>query len=396
VQTFVFVINSLGSGGAERVLVNLLNAMGGERRSRIDVHVILLDREPEMRELPAWVHKHVLDSRRSLARSVAGLRKELGRMEPDLVVSFLVRANIASALVCRWLDIPCVVCERMHLSSHLEGRYTGARLALAKILPRVAYRLAGRAVGVSQGVSDDMIEAFGADPARTLTIVNPYDLDAIRAEGARPPEFHLPPRFIVAVGRLEPSKAMHVLIDGYLQSGIEPDLVILGEGSCREALQARINAQGASGRIHMLGYAANPFAITARAEAYVSASTNEGFPNAMVEAMVLGLPVIATDCRSGPSEILAERPRLNQREVDYAEHGILVPEGDPAALAEALRSISHDPARRAHYSAKARARSADFSSDVIAVAMWSMLESQARVPTRRRTRRDAGGRYRPS
>lgn len=387
-KTIAFVINSLGSGGAERVLVNLLNAMGEERRARLDIHVILLDREPEMRQLPTWVHKHVLDSRRSLGRSVRGLNRELRRLRPDLVVSFLVRANVASALVCRWLQTPCVLCERMHLSSHLESRYSGVRLRLAKALPKLAYRLAGLSVGVSQGVSEDMMEAFGAEPERTVTMVNPYDLEAIRADGAREPEFALPDRFVVAVGRLEPSKAMDVLIDAYLQSGIEPELVILGQGSCREALQARIDAAGASDRIHMLGYAANPFAVTARAEMYVSASTNEGFPNAMVEAMVLGRPVIVTDCRSGPSEILGERPRLNRPGVDYCEHGVLVHEGDVAALAEALRSLSHDPARRAHYSVKARARAADFATDVIAERMWTLLEGQ--IPEARRTGRGAG------
>ena len=376
-QRIVFVINSLGSGGAERVLVNLLNAMGGERRTRLDVHVVLLDREAEARQLPAWVPKHVLDSRHSLRRSVMGLHKVLRELQPDLVVSFLVRANLASALVCRWLRVPCIVCERMHLSSHLEGRYRGARLLAAKVLPRLTYRLATKAIGVSQGVTHDMVASFGADPSRTLTIVNPYDLDAIHAEGSKPAEFDLPARFIVAVGRLEPAKSMNVLIHAYLESGIEPDLVILGEGSCREALQAQIDAAGASKRIHLLGYAANPFAIVARAELYVSASTNEGFPNAMVEAMVLGLPVIATDCRSGPSEILAERPRLNRPGIEYCQYGVLVPEGDAHLLAQAMRALHDDPVRRAQYAEKARLRAADFRSEAIAETMWATVESHA-------------------
>lgn len=374
----VFVINSLGSGGAERVLVNLFNAMGDERRRRVAVDVVMLDREPEMRQLPPWVGKHVLDSRRSLARSIFGLRRELRRLRPDLVVSFLVRANVATAIVCRSLGIPCVLCERMHLSSHLQGRYRGLRLRVAKALPRLAYRLATRTVGVSEGVSEDMIAEFGADPARTVTMVNPYDLEAIRRDAQRDPEFPLPGRFIVAVGRLEPSKAMHVLVDAYLQSAIEPELVILGQGSCRQALQQLIDARGASKRIHLPGYAANPFAVTARAEAYVSASTNEGFPNAMVEAMALGLPVIATDCRSGPAEILAGVARLNCRTIAHCEHGILVPENDVGALAGAMRSLMDDPARRADYSRRSSARAADFASDVIAERMWSLLESEAR------------------
>lgn len=376
-RTIVFVINSLGLGGAERVLVNLLGAIGRERARRTTVHVIVLDREAEERELPSYVTKHVLDSRRSLLRSLRGLRKELSRIKPDLVVSFLVRSNVASSIACRTLAIPSVLCERMHLSSHLEGQYRWPKLVFAKAASRLAYRFATRTVGVSQGVTDDMVSEFGADPRRAATMVNPLDMAAIERDSNEAPELNLPQRFIVAVGRLEPSKAVDVLIDAYLKANVEPDLLILGEGSRRPALQAQIKVAGAAGRVHLPGYARNPFAVMARAEAYVSASTNEGFPNAMVEAMALGLPVIATDCRSGPAEILAGVTRLNCRGVTFAEHGILVPENDASALADAMRSLLADPPRRADYSDRARRRARDFDIATIAERTWEMIDEAA-------------------
>lgn len=376
-RTYVFVINSMGSGGAERVLVNLLEAMSEERRGRISVHVVLLDREAEVRELPAFVEKHVLDSRGSLARSLVGLSGELRRIKPDLVVSFLVRANVASALICWRQGIPSVLCERMHLSSHLAGKHSGLRLVAARVLARIAYRFGTRLVGVSQGVTDDMIEHFGADPHRTETMVNPFDLERIERDSKQPPEFELPDRFIIAAGRLEPAKAMDTLIDAYLQSEVEPALVILGEGSERSKLQAQIDRAGAGGRILMPGYARNPFAIVGRAEAYVSASTNEGFPNAMVEAMALGLPVIATDCQSGPAEILAGVSRLGCREVTFADHGVLVPEQDVAALATAIRSVVGDPGRSADYARRARLRAEDFAIGPVSEASWTLFDSVA-------------------
>jgi glycosyltransferase involved in cell wall biosynthesis len=375
----VFVINSLGLGGAERVLVNLLGAMNDERRSRISGTVILLDREQEVRQLPDHVVKHVLDSRRSLMRSIIGLRKALRRIRPDLVVSFLVRANVASSLVCKILGINSILCERMHLSSHLEGRYRGIRLVLAKSLSRIGYRLASRAVGVSEGVSEGKVAAFGADPRRTSTMVNPFDLAFIERESARLPEFDLPERFIVAAGRLEKSKGMNVLIDAFVASGLEHDLVILGEGSQRPALEEQIKAAEATARIHLPGYALNPFAILSRAQLYVSASTNEGFPNALVEAMALGVPVISTDCRSGPAEILAGVTRMNCSDVTFADHGVLVPENDAQALASAIRSVLLDPALRGDYAGRARRRAQDFSIEKIAEQMWEMIEGAAQA-----------------
>jgi len=376
-RTFVFVINSMGTGGAERVLVNLLGAMSEERRSRTSVHVVLLDREAETRELPGFVEKHVLDSRGSLRRSMVGLSGALRRIKPDLVVSFLVRANVASSFVCWSLGIPSVVCERMHLSSHLAGRYTGPRLVAARALPRFAYRFASRLVGVSQGVTDDLIARFGADPRRTETMVNPFDLAAIERESRQPPEFDLPPRFIVAAGRLEPAKAMDELIDAYLAAAVEPALVILGDGSERSKLQARVDAAGAADRILIPGYARNPFAIIGRAQAYVSASTNEGFPNAMVEAMALGLPVIATDCQSGPAEILAGVSRLGCREVTFADHGILVPEHDVEALSAAIRAIVGDPAKSTDYARRAKLRAQDFAIAPVAERSWALFDKVA-------------------
>jgi glycosyltransferase involved in cell wall biosynthesis len=251
------------------------------------------------------------------------------------------------------------------------------RLVAARVLARIAYRFSTRLVGVSQGVTDDMIEHFGADPHRTETMVNPFDLGTIERDSKQPPEFELPDRFIIAAGRLEPAKAMDTLIDAYIQSEVEPALVILGEGSERSKLQARINRAGAGGRILMPGYARNPFAIVGRAEAYVSASTNEGFPNAMVEAMALGLPVIATDCQSGPAEILAGVGRLGCRDVTFADHGILVPEQDVGALATAIRSVVSDRGRSADYARRARLRAEDFAIGPVAEASWALFDSVA-------------------
>jgi glycosyltransferase involved in cell wall biosynthesis len=375
-RTLAFVINSLGAGGAERALANILNAAGA-RRERFDIHLVLLDDEPQMRVMPDWVTLHVLDGRGSLPRSVVALTRLLKRLRPALTVSLLVRANLSAALAARLAGCPVIVCERMHLSSHLEGRYAGWRLPVAKALPRLIYPLADRILGVSSEVAEDLVQTFGAPPQRTDVIYNPYDLEAVQRAAAAAPAVQLPPRYMVAVARLVAAKNVAQLVRCHLASVVETDLVILGDGPERANLQRMIQAAPGGERIHLLGFTPDPFPIVARAEAYLSASRNEGFPNAMVEAMILGLPVLVSDCRSGPSEILARTPgRVARDGLFEGAYGLLFPEDDDDALVAGLHKLSIRAARE-RYGALALARANDFRAEIVAERYWSTFEALA-------------------
>jgi N-acetylgalactosamine-N,N'-diacetylbacillosaminyl-diphospho-undecaprenol 4-alpha-N-acetylgalactosaminyltransferase len=150
-----------------------------------------------------------------------------------------------------------------------------------------------------------------------------------------------------------------MLIDAFAQSDVEGDLVILGEGPERQALLRLAAVRGIGDRVHLPGYVDNPYACLKRAYAYVSASNAEGFPNALVEALVVGIPVAVTDCDSGPSEILRGDLAPKITRATEAEHGILVPMRDSAAMAEAMRKLA-DSAPRAHYAERASRRAEDF------------------------------------
>ena len=387
-----FVINSIGEGGAERALSTILSARA--RRNFYDVHLILLDDLPDARLMPDTVTRHVLDGRQGFVRSLAALTLTLRRIRPALTVSFLVRANVCNAIASRLSGGAAIVCERMHLGSHLDGRYRGARRAVARLLPRISYGLADGILGVSAGVSRNLVEEFGAAESKVATINNPYDLESIRREGRQAPDIALPDQFILAVGRLAPSKNFHQLIQSYLASSLQVPLLILGEGPQRAGLERLIADAGAADRVRLLGFTARPFPVMARAMFTVSASLNEGFPNAMVEAMALGTPVVSSDCRSGPSEILADRERGPVSGIVQAEYGILVPEAQPALLAAAMELMAR-PEIRQHYSAQALRRSQDFHVDAIAEQYWACFDriAQGRAVAssrvRTRTRRAA-------
>jgi glycosyltransferase involved in cell wall biosynthesis len=373
-RKIAFVINSIGSGGAERVLDLLLRAAPPGWAC----HLVLLDDEPERRALPPLAGKTCLDARGSLVRGVVGLRRTLRALDPDLVVSLLVRSNMAAILAGRGARWPTIVCERMHLGSHLAGRYTGLGLWLRTWLPRRLLPRADLVLAVSSGVADDLRANFSVPAARLGTINNPYDLDGIAAQARAVPEIGLPPAFLVAVGRLVAAKGFAELVAAYAVADPPLPLLILGEGPEQAALQARIDAAGLDDRVRLLGFTANPFAILARGAGFVSASRNEGFPNAMAEAMALGVPVLATDCPSGPARLLDGRA-AGAGAVVATGHGLLVPMDDHAALVRGLRQLT-DPADAAARTARAtaaRERMTRFSLDRVAGTYWRSFATVA-------------------
>ena len=348
-----FVINSIAGGGAERVLEMLLRP---QFRRGHETVLVTLDDLPDARVMPD-VARLRLNTDGGLLRSVRLLRPALDRVAPDVVVSLLIRSNLANVLASVGRPWRSVLCERMHLGSHLANQARGARLAAMRLLPRLCYRHADAILAVSQGVADDLAANFAVPADRLGVIGNPYDLAAIADAVRAPAGIPLPARFAVAAGRLVEAKNMAMVIRSFGEAAIAGDLVILGDGPQRAMLLDLAQQTGLAGRVHLPGYLANPHAVMARASAYLSASRNEGFPNAMAEAMALGLPVIATDCPSGPAELLAG-----------GQAGMLVAMEDQAGMAQHLRDLT--PAVARSFGQAARARIAGYAMERVVPQYW--------------------------
>jgi glycosyltransferase involved in cell wall biosynthesis len=370
-KRIVFLINSIGAGGAERVLDHLLRA-SGIRAERYDVHLVLLDQEPEERTLPDFPTKHVLDGRGGLTRSAWQLRRLLRRLKPDLCVSFLVRANICNVLAAP-LGMRTILCERMHLSLHIKERYSGLRLRIARLIPWLLYRRADLVLGVSHGVRRDLINAFGVPENKARTIYNPYDIRRIEEEAQFQPEMSLPSKFMISSGRLVPGKNFDMLIEAYRRSGVTAPLIILGDGPERRRLEDQISASGLGGRVRLAGFHRNPFPAVARASVFILASRTEGFPNAVAEAMALGVPVIATDCPSGPAELLGGACSLFGPSIVEAEGGLLVRNADCDALTEALQLLQ-DSSIASRLASAGRLRIQKFETTDISNQYWRTFE----------------------
>ena len=376
----IFIINSLAGGGAERIMTTLLHA-SNPWRSRYDISLALLDREPAAYAVPDWVETIQFDCEGGLLSSILALRKLMARLHPDVTLSFLTRANIANVVATAGLNTSCLISERVNSSAHFGS---GARGLLGKGLLRATYPRARHVIAVSNGVAQDLAQNFSVRSTAISVISNPVDHASIAAMAAERPVLDIQGEYIVAAGRLVPNKNFPMLIQAFAQSGVPGSLVILGEGPMRQALEAQVRQLGLAGRVHLPGFIGNPFAVLKHASLFALSSNAEGFPNGLVEAMACGLPVVAANCASGPAEILLNRARETVRGIVQSPAGVVVPTNDPSAFADALCAV-HDPGMRHARGAAALDLSRRFSVERTADRYWEVIdranERMRRVPT---------------
>jgi glycosyltransferase involved in cell wall biosynthesis len=361
----LFLINSLTGGGAERVMCTLLRHSEPER-AEFDITLAVLDQEPAGNTPPDWVNVRQFDCRFSLARSVMAVRKLHAELQPDVSLSFLNRANWANALGSR---APFVISARAHTSHHLAN---GLRGAVSRTMVRSLFPRAARIIAVSDGVGQDLVEKFDVPAEKIISIPNPVDVENIQAKTREASPVQIDQPFIMSAGRLVAVKNFTMLIRAFAAAGGEGKLVIAGEGEERGALEALARDLGVGDRVILPGYIANPYPLMAAADVFILSSDSEGYPNALIEGMAAGRPVISTNCDSGPSQILADAPRHAIQGVTYAEHGVLVPVDNLDAMAEAIRAL-RDPTKREAYGKKAIARASAFSASAIKDRYWNVL-----------------------
>lgn len=375
-RRILFIINSLEGGGAERVMCLLAGAVADAEKDW-KISLATLDQERDRYELSERVTRIRLNAGGSLLWSIIALRRLVRLERPDIIVSFLTRSNCAAIACSQLAGIPCVISERVHTTGHLSSDRNGR---LKKVLIRCLYPYADRIVAVSQGIRDDLVEHYGISATRVVTIHNPVDAEMIGRAALIAPTVDLPHDFIAAVGRLVPNKNFSMLLYSYAAANVGSSLVILGEGPERPRLESLASELGVSDRVHLLGFAANPYTILARAQFYVSPSNAEGFPNAMIEAMCIGLPVVSTDCESGPSEILQGRagtPKVTA--LTKAKFGILVPPDNEHAMSAALRTMS-EPSNRRHFAALSRERAHEFSLNRSLTKYRAVIDTSLSAP----------------
>lgn len=357
-KSIAFVINSLEGGGAERVICNLLRTMHSVfNTNQYKIYLILLDQLPEQQQCPDYVEKVTLDSKGKLVGSYLQFNKWIKANSPDLLVSFLTRSNIVTTLLGKRFNIPTIISERVNTSSHFATAKTGF---ISKLMVKAIYPKANCVVPVSQGVMQDLVKNYAVPQAKCTVMYNAYD-QLVLAEKASQPVADLPTKpYLIGIGRLMPNKNFSLLINAFASSKTQRDLVILGQGPEFDLLTNLVKQLGLSKRVHLLGFKENPYPYLKNADYLVSTSNAEGFPNGIAEAMCLGKPVIATNCQSGPAEILTGDEGEKTDSYLCADYGILCQVNSVTAVSQAMNIIEQED-RLAEYQQKSLERAKAFS-----------------------------------
>ncbi len=335
-----FFLPSLNGGGAERVILNLLEGIT-ERGIRVDL-VLAAAKGAFLEQLPSGVRLVDLHSARVL-RSVGPLASYLRRERPRVLVSSMNYANLVALWAARLArqGTPVVVTVHTTLSQSKPG---AGRLStrISPHLLRVFYPWAARVVAVSRGAADDLARSSGLRRDLLEVVYNPVITPAVLAGASQAPDHPWfgpgQPPVILGVGRLTRQKDFPTLIRAFAETRRRRParLIILGEGEDRAALTALAGELGVADDIALPGFRENALAYMAGSALFVLSSAWEGLPTVLIEALAVGTRVVSTDCPSGPREILQDG-RL----------GSLVPVGDPAALAAAMLEALEQPARKA-------------------------------------------------
>lgn len=328
------IIHSLGSGGAERVIsiiANYWSARGWQITLLTfvdETKVPFYQLNPQVKYLPLGIAKNSANTLEAISNNwelVQKLRKAIVETNPDVAISFMSITNVTTLLATRGLNIPVIVSQRNDPS-----QFPKSKIWLR--LRNLSYRFADRIV-VQTGRAFDYFRPQLED--KMTIIPNPVILqtasDSLSQEARTQTS-------IVAMGRLESQKGFDILLDAFAQlkdNYPEWNLTILGEGSLRQELVSQRARLGLKDRVHLPGRVKDPAKLLRQADMFVMSSRFEGFPNALCEAMACGLPVISTDCPSGPREIIRDG-------ID----GILVTNQDTSQLRDAMESLMLDASKR--------------------------------------------------
>lgn len=343
----VFYIDCMGFGGAQRVMKNLT-----DRFSASGDVVMVNDYAPtasaEEYELSDRVKRICLNEsckspdKPGNRERISLLRKILISEKPDVAVSFLGPPNYRMLLASAGLKHKVIVSVR----NDPDKEYgTGAKKALANAL----FRLADGVVFQTEDAASYFSESIRK---KSEVIVNPVSPDFYEKK------WNGSGKEIIAVGRLQPQKNPQLLLEAFIRIADqlpEYSLGYYGNGELRTTLEERAKASGLSDRIRFYGIRTDIPAIMENAGMFVLCSDYEGMPNALMEAMAAGVPVIATDCPCGGPRTL----------IRSEKEGRLIPVKDADSLAKAILELASDEKKRSDIGKNAAIRALDFSPDVI-------------------------------
>lgn len=343
----IFMIDNMeGFGGAQRVIAILSNQALEQKNE-----VLLLLTGNSIKSVysltPSIKRKCVKENNK--LKKLKRLRKIITGFKPDIVISFLTMVNVEACLLLMGTKIPLVISERND-PINLNKR--------EKLLSSLFYRYSNAMVVQT----DDIKNKFGkAYHNRIFVIANPLVPNDIEKKN------YSKNNIIIAVGRLNQQKNYPVMLRSFkdlLSTYPEYKLYIYGKGQQREYLEKLKSDLQLEGSVEFKGISDHILSIEKDADIFLMTSDYEGMPNALAEAMSIGLPCISTECDGGGAAEL----------INNGINGILVPKGDKAAITDALNKLISDEAERVKIGNNAKELKKRLAPEVITEKWFKLIK----------------------
>lgn len=334
-KPIAFILPDLDGGGLQRVALNLLKGLS--------VHGIPLDlivakvQGALLKDIPSGVR--VIDLQTpiqprltSVSRVTLPLVRYLQKEQPEVLVCHLYTCNVVAAIARTLARSPARLVFVEHISLH--DKKTRPNKLYEQLLPVAMHWLypqADAVIAVSKGLAQELETYLKLKSGFIKAIYNPVIDKSLllkaQAKVEHPWFREGEPPVVLGVGRLVKQKDFSTLIRAFaiVRQVRSARLVIFGEGGEKPRLIALAQEMGVANDVAILDFVSNPYAYMARSAVFVLSSIQEGLPTVLIEAMAVGIPVVSTNCPSGPAEIL-----------DNGKYGKLVPIGDSQAIADAI------------------------------------------------------------
>ncbi|MBU3024409.1 glycosyltransferase [Zobellia galactanivorans] len=379
-MTIALFIYSLAGGGAERVVSYLLPYLKSKGHN---VHLVLMNNTVSY-DIPEDIPVHYIEKSQANENGLFKLIKlpylayKYARLSKKLKLthsfSLLSRPNYVNVLMRYMNKRPpkIIVSERNYAS--MQYGYGDAQSKINNILVKKLYPKADFVIGNSEANVKDLIDNYGIKPELTGIIQNPIDIDKIKKIKQKD-HFFDPAYFnMITVGRMEVVKN-HKLLLRAIQKVPKVRLYLLGRGHLQAELEQLAADLEVKDRVFFLGFDNNPYQYLKAADLFVFGSNHEGFPNVLLEAMCCGLPILTTNCKSGPSEIM-KLEEAHDEDIMKTPYGILTPVGDVDLMAKGMTFFLENPQYLNDCKTKVLERIKDFSKEGILKAYELALSKQ--------------------
>jgi glycosyltransferase involved in cell wall biosynthesis len=328
-----FLINSLEIGGSERVILELYNRLS----NKYDVKLITLKNVTNYdSKIKTISLSKVTKTSRMLVHIssyVKKLKKIITEEKPDVLVSFLELSNLVNIFACKNTKTKCVISVRSTLSEVYDRGIYGKTFTY---LIKKFYPKADIIITNSKYSKIDLVKSFNIPEKKISTVYNPLNIENVQKSSIEKIErkyasiFDGKSKILITVGRLIDAKAHPNLLRVFYNLKKEVKnvkLVIVGDGPWMQKLKDIIKELELESDVFLLGSQKNPYKYVKKSDIFVYSSVYEGFPNALIEGMACGVPVISTDCRSGPREILAPETNVltQAKKLEFVKYGLLSP-----------------------------------------------------------------------